>query len=142
MVKEQKKNLLGEEKQSGETSLSSENQSSITKCALRKEQSKSEILWALKSVMSHFSYSSSKDIADIYRAVFPDSRIAHNMSCGPTKLPYLFCFGIPPFFKQQLLRDLKKAPCFVISFDESFNQEVQKEQVDLTVRYFSKNKCK
>ena len=27
--------------------------------------------------------------------------------------------------------DLKKAPCFVISFDESFNQELQKEQMDL-----------
>ena len=41
-------------KQSGETSLSSENQSSITKYALRKEQSKAEILWTLKSVVSHF----------------------------------------------------------------------------------------
>ena len=53
-----------------ETSLSSENQSRITKYSLRKEQSKAEVLWALKSVMSHFSYSSSKDIADIVRTVF------------------------------------------------------------------------
>ena len=35
-----------------------------------------------------------------FRAAFPDSRIAHNMSCGPTKLSYLICFGIAPFFKQ------------------------------------------
>ena len=90
--------------------------------------------------MSHFSYTSSKDIADILGALSPDSRIAHNMSCGPTKLSYLICFGIAPFIKQQLLADLKKAPCFVISFDESFNQELPKEQIDVIVRYFSKNK--
>ena len=51
VAKEQKKNPLEEEKQSGETSLSSENQSNITKYALRKEQSKAEIFWVLKSVM-------------------------------------------------------------------------------------------
>ena len=109
-LKNRRKNPLEEEKQSGETSLSSENQSNITKYALRKEQSKAEILRALKSVMSHFSCSSSKDIADTFRAMFPDSRIVHNMSCGCTKLSYLICFGIAPFFKWQLLADLKKAP--------------------------------
>ena len=97
VAKERKKNTLEEEKQSGEASLSSENQSSIKKYALRKEQSKAERLWALKSVMAHFSYSSSKDIADIFRAMFPESRIAHNMSCGPTEFSYLICFGNPPF---------------------------------------------
>ena len=95
MAEEQKKNPLEEEKQSRKTSLSSENQSYITKYALRKEQSKSEILWALKSVMSHFSYNFSKDIADMFRAMFPDSKIAHNMSCGLSKLSYLICFGRP-----------------------------------------------
>ena len=62
------------------------------------------------------------------------------MSCGPTNLSYLICFGIAPFFKQQLLADLKKALCFVISFDESFNQELQKEQMEFIVRYFNKSK--
>ena len=62
------------------------------------------------------------------------------MSCGLTKLSYLICFGITTFFKSQLLTDMKKAPCFVISYDESFNQELQKEQMDSIVRYFSKNR--
>ena len=69
--------------------------------------------------------------------VFPDS---HNMSYGPTKLSYQICFGIVPFFKWQLLADMKKAPCFVISYDESFSQELQKEQMDFIMRYFSKNR--
>ena len=30
-----------------------------------KEQYKAEILWALKSVMSHFSYNSASDITDV-----------------------------------------------------------------------------
>ena len=47
VAKEQKKNPLQEEKQSGETSLSSENQSNIAKYALRNEHSRAEILWAL-----------------------------------------------------------------------------------------------
>ena len=38
--------------------------SQLTKLALRKEQHKAEILWALKSVMLHFSYSSALHIVD------------------------------------------------------------------------------
>ena len=77
--------------------------------------------------MSHCSYSSTKDIADIFRAMFPDRRTAHDKSCGSTKLSYLICFGIAPFLNQQLVADPKKAPCSVILFDESFKQELQKE---------------
>ena len=80
--------------------------------------------------MSHFSYSSSKDIADILEQCFLTVELHITWSYGPTKLSYLICFGIAPFFKQHLLADLKKAPWFVISIDESFNQELQKEQID------------
>ena len=105
--------------------------SSMTKLTLTREQHKAEIFWALKSVMSHFSYNS----ADVFKAVFPDSIIAQHMSCGPTKLSYLISFGIAPYFMDLLLKELKDAPCFVISFDESFNEELEKEQMDFIVRY-------
>ena len=49
---------------------------SMSKFTLTQEQHKAEILWALKSVMSHFSYNSSQDIGDVFRAMFPDSKIA------------------------------------------------------------------
>ena len=68
--------------------------------------------------------------------MFPDSSIAQGMSCGPTKLSYLITFGIAPYFKQLLVEDLKKAPCFVVLFDESLNTELHQEQMDFTVRYF------
>ena len=87
-----------------------------------------------------FSYNSAPDIVDVLRAMFPDSAIAQKMNCGPTKLSYLICFGIAPYFKQQLLNELKEAQCYVISFDESLNTELHEEQMDFVVRYFNKDR--
>ena len=44
--------------------------SSMTKLTLTREQHKAEIFWALKSVMSHFSYSSAHDITDVSKQCF------------------------------------------------------------------------
>ena len=88
--------------------------SSMTKLTLTIEQHKADFL-ALKSVMSYFFYSSALDITDVFKAMFPDSIIAQHMSCGPTKLSYLISFGIAPYFMDLLLKELKDAPCFVIS---------------------------
>ena len=41
-----------------------------------------------------------------------------------------------------LLKELKDAPCFVISFDESFNEELEKEHMDFVVRYFKDGEAK
>ena len=86
--------------------------------------------------MSHFSYNSAADITDVFRAMFPDSAIVQIMNYGPTKLSYLICFGIAPYFKQQLRNELKEAQCFVISFDESLYTELHEDQIDFVVRYF------
>ena len=99
----------------------------MTKLTLTREQHKAEIFWALKSVMSLFSSNSAHDITDVFKALFSDSIIAQHMSCDPTKLSYLTSFGIAPYFMDLLLKELKDAPCFVISFDESFNEELEKE---------------
>ena len=57
-----------------------------------KEQHKAEILLALKSVISHFSYSSACGFVDVFKAMFSESNLAQGMSCGPTKLSYLITF--------------------------------------------------
>ena len=114
----------------------------MTKLTLTREQHKAEIFWALKFVMSHFSYNSAHDITDVFKAMFPDSIITQHMSCGPTKLSYLISFGIAPYFMDLLLKDLKDAPCFVISIDESFNEELENEQMDFIVRYFKDGEVK
>ena len=92
--------------------------------------------------MSHFSYYSAHDITDVFKAMFPDNIIAQHMGCGPTKLSYLISFGIAPYFMDLLLKELKDAPCFVISFDESFNEELEKEQMDFIFRYFKDSEVK
>ena len=90
--------------------------------------------------MSHFSCNSATDITGVFRTMFPDSAIAQKMNRAPTKLSYLICFGIAPYFKQQLLNELKEAQCFVISFDESLNTELYEEQMDFLVGYFNKDR--
>ena len=62
------------------------------------------------------------------------------MRFGPYNLSYLICFGIAPYFKQQLLVELEETQCFVILFDESLNNELHKEQTDFFVKYFTKDK--
>ena len=89
--------------------------------------------------MSHFSFNSSTDITDIFKALLPDSAIAQKMKFRPNKLSYLICFGIAPYLKQQILAELKETQCFVISFDESLNSEFYKEQMDFFVKCFNKD---
>ena len=66
---------------------------------------KAEILWSIKSVKAHFSFNASADIGDLFKKMFPDSEIASKFACGKTKMNYLLCFGIAPFFKEKLLQN-------------------------------------
>ena len=74
----------------------------LTEYALRKEQTRQKF-WALKSVMSHCSSSSSADIYDIFGDMFPDSVIAKEMKCGSTKLSNIITSGLASYFKKLLL---------------------------------------
>lgn len=68
--------------------------------------------------------------------MFPDSEIAKSFSCGETKCARLARFGIAPYFKSLLQRDVNQAEAFVLLFDESLNFENQKKQLDVHVRYW------
>ena len=48
----------------------------------QKATRKAEILWALKSVTSHYSFRSNDDVADLFKAMFPDSNIAQSYNCS------------------------------------------------------------
>ena len=62
---------------------SSSGSSVMDKSVTRDETLKAEILWALKAIMSHYSYKSCEG------TMFPDSRIASQFSCGEKKCAYL-----------------------------------------------------
>ena len=70
------------------------------------------------------------------QSYFPDSDIAQKMKFWPKKI----CFGITPYFKQQLLVELKETQCFVITFGKSLSNEFHKEQMDIFVKIFNKDR--
>ena len=97
---------------------------------------KAEILWAIKSVIFHFSFRVSSDIRGLFQNMFPDSATAKNFACCKTKINYLICFGIAPYFRVKLLYVIKEAECLTVCFEEYLNTDFQKEQMDITVHYF------
>ena len=75
-------------------------------------KTKAEILWALKIV-------------------------ANNVKLGKTKMSYTVNYGLAPYFKDQLLTQLKKCKEIVVCFDEAFNEISKHGQMDIVVRYWN-----
>ena len=102
-----------------------------------------EVLWAIKTLMAHYSSNSSAGTDKLFAKMFPDSQIAKQFQCGKTKCSYLINFGLAPYFKEKLMKKLQvPGTKYVISFDESLNKVLQKEQMDLIVRFWDKEKNK
>lgn len=75
--------------------------------------------------------------------MFPDSAIAQNFQCGKTRCSYLIKFGLAPYFQGKLTETLNKSDCYYsLSFDESLNSFLQKEQMDLYVRFWDEESQK
>jgi len=109
---------------------------SMSSYLLDNQVSRAEILYCLKIVKSHASMRSADDSHELFRAMFPDSKVAEKFSLGKTKASYLINYGLAKFFAKQLEDKLKSTESFVICFDESMNRVVQRGQMDLVVRYF------
>ena len=47
-------------------------------------------------------------------------------------------FGLAPYLKDLLLKEITVSNCFEVSFDESMNKVLQEEQVDVVqIRYWN-----
>ena len=79
-----------------------------------------EIRWALKVVLLKYSKSPSDDIGQLFKVMFPDSKVAESFSCVK-KSRYIITYGCAPYFRQCLQDEVKASPYHVISYDESFN---------------------
>ena len=90
---------------------------------------------SLNTVTKHQSYKSNEGVGDLFRAMFPDSDIAHSFACGSDKTAYISKFGLAPYISEQLVADANK-DTFVLMFDESLNQTTKTKQLDLHVRYW------
>ena len=110
---------------------------------LQKERTvKAEIFWALDVLVNRYSYRSCDGKGELFSCMFPDSEIAQQFKMGKTKINYVICYGLAPYFKDSLLSELKKASFLVPSFDESYNKVIKKGQMDLLVRFWNSTENK
>merc|ERR1719427_704531 len=58
------------------------------------------------------------------------------------KLSYICNFGIAPYAKNILIKKVQETSYYAFSFDESFNAQLQKTQMDIIVRFFDDKKLK
>ena len=99
-----------------------------------------EIVWIMKAINSHYSLSSCRDNKSIFTRMFPDSAIASKFSCGDTKTGYIALFGIAPYYKKQVIQEVKDQANYTLLFDESFNKDLKKQQLDVYVRIWDVNR--
>ena len=96
-----------------------------------------EIYWLAKLACSNYSLCSSDHIGDLFRKMFPDSKIAANFSLSRTSASYIIGEGMAPYFTRVVIDDLVKSDLpFTLHFDETTTTQVKK-QMDLTLRYWS-----
>ena len=90
-----------------------------------------------KVVSSHFSLRSCLGLNDLFRSMFTDSEIVKSFQLSKTKCGYITNFGLAPYFKDLLRKEIKASDCFGVSFDESMNKVLQEEQMDAQIRYWN-----
>lgn len=98
----------------------------ITTLTPQEEVLKAETLQALKVVNSNYSFSSTADDGDRFRAMFPDSKIAKNYKMSKTKVSYVIKHGISPVVEEQYINDVKGTP-YVFKFDETTTIQCKKQ---------------
>lgn len=96
-----------------------------------------EIKWSLKTVNNHYSFNSCEGVSSLFKDMFPDSNIAKQFTCGPTKCAYIVNFGIAPHFKASLFKCLDEAEEYCILFDESLNHTTELKQMDIHARFWN-----
>ena len=113
---------------------------SLSKWLQSKESRKAEILWTMKCIEKHLSFRDNEHIPELFKHMFWDSNIARQYSLGKTKMAYLITFGLGPYFKDMMLKNIKQSDFFMVIFDEAFNDILQKEQMDILVRFWRADK--
>ncbi|CAF5022603.1 unnamed protein product, partial [Rotaria sp. Silwood1] len=96
---------------------------------------KVEAIWALTVAQRGYSFNSCDEIGDVFRHMFPDSKIAQEFSMQSRKTSYVLSHGLGPYFHQELIKSLKRNEKFVLCFDEQTNNQDRK-QLDLLVKYW------
>ncbi|CAM4842632.1 unnamed protein product [Rotaria magnacalcarata] len=84
---------------------------------------KAEAVWALTVAQRGYSFNSRDEIGDVFRHMFPDSKIAQEFSMQSRKTSYVLSHGLGSYFHQELVKCLKRSVKFVLCFDEQTNNQ-------------------
>ena len=98
---------------------------------------KAEIIAMLHFAAHNVSFGSAKNLPLCYQQQFPDSVIAKQVSIGPTKMSYMVSYGLGPYFRQMIIRDIIEGHSYyTLHFDETLSAQT-KRHMDLLVHYWS-----
>ena len=75
---------------------------------------------------NNFSLHSSDHIGDLFQAMFPDSKVANDLSMSHTKASYTIGEGLGLHLTQSIIDDLVKSDLpFSVHFDETTTSQVK-----------------
>ena len=81
---------------------------------------KAEIYWLAKVACSNYSFYSCHNVGDMFRAIFPDSKIAAHFSLSHTSSSYIISEGLSSYFTKVIIDNLQRSKLpFSIHFDDT-----------------------
>lgn len=95
---------------------------------------KTDVIWALQTVMSGYSIRSNDDLAKTLSTMFPECESIRIFYLAQTESMYPVNHGFAPFFKFLLYENLTRSVFHVYCFDESLNEVTQICEIDIYIR--------
>lgn len=135
-------NMPQEKLSTSTVGINSNQQGTVKSFTTKDDVSKAEVIWIMKTVMSHQSYNSAEGLNKVLQTMFPDSEIAKKMQLGPDKMAYIVKFGLAEYFRSILIEEAKMADCFVLAFDEALNKINQRGQMDVYIRFWDNKRSR
>ena len=100
---------------------------------------RAEIIWVLRVVKNHQSFRSCLGLAEDLQNMFQNNEVVSKFKLSKTKCAYLVTHGIAPYIKGNMKDNICDSPFFSVSFDESLNEGMQEQQMDVQIRYWDEN---
>ena len=104
--------------------------------SVKQMAARAEIIATLHFAAQNLSFSSSQNLSTLYQQQFHDSVIARNVKIGPSKMSYMVSYGLGPYFRQMIIKDIVEGNYFTLHFDEMILAQTKKH-MDLLVHYWS-----
>ena len=102
---------------------------------LRGMVDEAHVVWALCFVKSAFSNNFTDDFGNVLKCMCQTDPVS-------SKLQYVINHGLFPHLKQMILDEILKSPFMSVLYDESLNENIQKSEMDIHVKYWNEGENK